>query len=128
MLIAISGTPGTGKSTLAKILAKRLKFYRLDLSQYYSEIAVKYDTKKQCYIVDIQKVERLIKEKAKQYPNIIIDSHIAHLLPIKIVDICIVLVCPDLKKLKKRLERRKYSVTKIKENLEAEIFQVCLMD
>lgn len=128
MLIAISGIPGTGKSTVAKILAQKLKFYRLDLSQHYKQIAVSYDTKKHCYVVDIKKLILLVKETLKQHPNLIIDSHIAHLLPQKMVDVCIIVTCSDLKKLKTRLQQRRYSPAKIKENLEAEIFQVCLME
>jgi broad-specificity NMP kinase len=33
-----------------------------------------------------------------------------------------------LKKLKKRLEKRNYSKSKIRENLDAEIFDVCLVE
>lgn len=128
MLIAISGTPGTGKSTLAKILAQKLKFYRLDLSQHYKQLAISYDKKRHCYVVDIKKLISLVKETLKQHSNIIIDSHIAHLLPKKMMDVCIIATCSDLKKLKTRLQKKKYSPAKIKENLEAEIFQVCLMD
>ena len=32
MIIAISGTPGTGKHTIAKILAKEMKYKVLDLN------------------------------------------------------------------------------------------------
>ncbi|MDO8655853.1 MAG: AAA family ATPase, partial [Nanoarchaeota archaeon] len=60
--------------------------------------------------------------------GLIIDSHISHLLPSKIVDLCIVLTCSHLKVLQKRLQQRKYSQSKIRENLDAEIFQICLME
>ena len=43
------------------------------------------------------------------------------------VDLCIVLTCSNLKELEKRLKKRKYSKAKIRENLDAEIFQTCLM-
>jgi len=39
--------------------------------------------------------------------------------------LCIVTKC-DLKKLESRLKKRKYSQSKIRENLDAEIFDVCL--
>lgn len=44
------------------------------------------------------------------------------------VDMCIVLTCSDLKVLQQRLKKRKYSPQKIRENLDAEIFQVCLVE
>jgi len=130
-VLALSGTPGTGKSTLAKILAKELGYFRLDLHAHYQEIAEHYDSKKKCYDIDQKKflalVQRTIKERAK-YPGIIIDTHISHLLPRKLVTLCLILTCSNLKELQRRLKQRKYSAAKIRENLDAEIFQVCLLE
>ncbi|MBS3140042.1 adenylate kinase family protein [Candidatus Woesearchaeota archaeon] len=126
-VIIITGTPGAGKSTLAKKLAQELKFQRVDLHKYYKVISTGYNKKKQSYDIDIKKFTRLIKEKAKTR-NIIVDSHIAQLLPKSMVDLCIALTCSDLKKLKRRLQNRNYSKKKIRENLDAEIFQVCLQE
>ncbi|MBI4147486.1 AAA family ATPase [Candidatus Woesearchaeota archaeon] len=129
ILIAITGSPGVGKSTLAKILTKELGFDRLDLHHYYKRISTGYNQSKQSYDVDYQKFEKLVKEKLKEAKNgLVIDSHISHLLPKKLVDLCIVLICSDLKKLEKRLKMRKYTKKKIRENLDAEIFQICLME
>ncbi|MBT4935315.1 AAA family ATPase [Candidatus Woesearchaeota archaeon] len=126
MIIVITGTPGVGKTTLAKVLETKLKWKRLNLSYYYKKLSTKYNRKKQCYDIDMKKFEKLIVDKSKD--NLIIDSHIAHLLPTKMVDLCIVLTCSNLKKLEKRLVDRKYSTKKVRENLDAEIFQVCLLE
>ena len=64
-----------------------------------------------------------IIEKSKK--DLVIDSHLSHYLPKKYVDLCVVTKC-DLKVLKKRLEKRKYSKEKIRENLDVEIFDICL--
>lgn len=129
IVIAISGSPGTGKSTLAAFLAEKLGFDRLDLHKHYQKISTKYDPKKQSYVVDYKKFEKLVTEKIKKSKKgLIIDSHISHLLPRRLVDLCIVLACSDLKKLQRRLQQRRYSKRKIRENLDAEIFQVCLME
>ncbi len=120
-----------GKSILAVKLAKKLGFGRLDLHKHYKEIAEYYDKSKQSYVIDIKKLERLVKERLKEADKngkkgIIFDSHIAHLLPNKLVDVGIVLICSNLKKLKRRLEKRKYIKKKVAENMEAEMLQLCL--
>ncbi len=129
VLIAITGSPGVGKSALAKFLARKLGFDRLDLHHYYQRISTGYNRSKHSYDINYTKFEKLVKEKLKESKKgLIIDSHLSHLLPKKLVDICIVLICSDLKKLQRRLKLRGYPQNKIRENLDAEIFQVCLME
>lgn len=129
-VVIITGTPGTGKSTLAKILQNELHYDRLDLHQYYKQLSITYNKKKQCYDLDYNKVLPLVKEKIKttKKAGMIIASHIAHHLPKSLVTLCIVLTCSNLKELEKRLKKRKYNKLKIRENLDAEIFQVCLTE
>ena len=69
-------------------------------------------------------MKKLIKASKK---DLVIDSHLSHHLPAKYVDLCYVMKC-DLKKLKKRLINRGYSNNKVRENLDAEILQVCLLE
>ncbi len=126
-LIIITGTPGVGKSTLAKKLVKVLgkRWKRLDLHQHYQELASGYDREGKCYEIPLKELEKLVR-KLKEESNLIFDSHLAHLLPRSLVDLCLILTCSDLKLLRNRLQKRKYSPRKIEENLQAEIFQNCL--
>jgi len=127
MIIIVSGTPGTGKTILAKRLAKSIKYIHLDLKKLISKNKLKesYDKKRKCYIIDIKKMNKILIEKIKKSKNMVIDSHLSHYLPKKYVDLCIITKC-NLKILEKRLKKRKYNEDKIRENLDCEIFDVCL--
>lgn len=133
--IIVTGTPGTGKTTLAKKLSKKLGYEYIDVNSIIKENKLNegYDRKKECYIVDIKKLSKsLIKtinsSKKEKKSGIIIDSHLSHYLPKKYADLCIVTKC-NLKKLKSRLEKnKKYPKAKVRENLDCEIFDVCLTE
>ncbi|MBU2475028.1 MAG: AAA family ATPase [Nanoarchaeota archaeon] len=121
MKIVVSGTPGTGKSKFSKKLAKELKFKYLDIKTFSRKNKIYDKIEKNCLIIDEKK---LVKELKKLKGNYVIDGHLSHYLK---ADYCVVCKC-DLKVLKKRLEKRKYSKQKIKDNLDAEIFDVCFID
>jgi len=69
---------------------------------------------------------KIVSKKLGIKKGMIIDSHLSHYLPKKYVDLCIITKCSDLKKLEKRLKKRKYSKVKVEENIECEIFDICL--
>jgi len=139
--IIISGSVGTGKTTIAKKLAKKLKYRYVDVNKIIKEkkLREKYDKKRRCYVIDTEKLNKslisLIKSsdtslaraggREKSIKGIIIDSHLSHYLPKKYVDLCIITKC-NLKTQEKRLKKRRYNKAKIRENVECEIFDVCL--
>lgn len=132
-VIIITGTPGTGKTRFAKKLAKKEKAVHIDVNELIKKekLYKKYNKSLRTREVDINKLNKrlikLIKEFKKKKQRIIIDSHLSHYLPKKYVDLCIVKRC-DLKTLKKRLEKRKYPKKKIRENIESEILDICLLE
>lgn len=131
-IICITGTPGTGKTTLALKLSKALTFPVLDVKEFIKQkkLAESYDQKRKCAVVDEKLLSKeLLKEitkvKKEHYPEgIIIDSHLSHYLPSSKVDLCIVAKA-SLNVISNRLKKRKYSKLKIKDNLEAEAFDTC---
>ena len=128
--IIVSGSVGAGKTYFSKRLAKSLKYKYIDVNKIIKEnkLKEKYDRKKQCYVVDTKKLNKVLINLIKNSKeNLIIDSHLIHYLPKKYVDLCVIVIC-DIKELNKRLKKRKYSKSKIKDNLEAEIFKICLFE
>ncbi len=128
-IICVTGAVGTGKTEVSKKLSKHLKFDYLDVTKLIKKekISCGYDKENKCDIIDSKKLNKILIEKIKLSEGLIIDSHMSHYLPKRVVDLCIVTKC-DIKVLNKRLKKRRYSKAKIKDNLEAEIFDVCLLE
>ncbi|WP_423792161.1 adenylate kinase family protein [Methanocaldococcus indicus] len=125
MIIAITGTPGVGKTTISKELAKKLKAKHIDIT----EVVKKYKLYKEycedmdSYLIDFEKLKDFLK-KFKDEDIIILDGHVSHLLD---VDYTIVLRCNPLI-IKERLEKRNYNKKKVMENVQAELLDVCLCE
>jgi adenylate kinase len=125
-VICVTGTPGSGKTFYAKKIADALSFKYVDVKEVIkkNKLDGKFDKKRDCNIIDTKKLnEVLIKLKG----DVVIDSHLSHYLLPKFVDYVVVVKC-ELKELKKRLEERGYSNNKIRENLDCEIFDICLTE
>ncbi len=132
-VMIVTGTPGTGKTTVAKKLAKKYKAVYVDVNAVIKEHKLReaYDAKRKSYVVDVKKLNKvlvaMIQQAKKKKKSLVIDSHLSHYLPTKYVDICYV-TKTSLKKLKKRLQKRKYTKKKVEENMQCEIFDICLME
>ncbi|MHC1605647.1 MAG: adenylate kinase family protein [Candidatus Methanofastidiosia archaeon] len=122
MKIGLSGTPGTGKTTIAKIIEKDAFLVHIEVSHLAIEKGwiKKEDSARDTKIVDLKEVRKYIDS----LDNIIIDSHYAHEFD---CDIIFVLRCPP-KILYKRLKERSYGKDKIRENMLAEIVDSCLIN
>ena len=129
MIIVVSGTPGTGKTTFAKKLADEKGYKYLDVKELIKNenLSDGYDKKRDTLIIDTEKLNNALIAIIKKEKNLVIDSHMAHYLPSKYVDLCYITKC-SLPILKKRLEERGYSKEKVRENLDAEIFDTCRIE
>ncbi|MFP4423674.1 MAG: adenylate kinase family protein [Candidatus Woesearchaeota archaeon] len=125
-VVCVTGTPCVGKTTFARKLADHLGFRYLDVGKFIRDnnLSEGYDSHLQCDIVDEEKLTDALVGSLDAKEGIILDSHMSHLMPSSRVDLCIVLKAP-LKTLKARLEARGYPSYKVRENLDAEIFDVC---
>lgn len=129
MIIIVSGSVASGKTTIAKKIAKQKKLAYIDVNQIIKDnkLYSYYNKKDKSYVVDVKKLNRFLIRLIKKEKRIVLDSHLTHYLPAKYVDECIITKC-NLKILNKRLKKRKYSKEKIKTNMDCEIFDVCLVE
>ncbi len=132
--IVVTGTPGTGKSVLAKKLSLLLDYAYFDVNSFIktAHIYSGYDRKRRSYEVEEGKLAReLVKVRENALKTgrkgIIFDSHMSHYLSPRYADLCLVVRC-SLKTLQKRLLGKGYGPPKVRENLDAEIFEVCLSE
>lgn len=124
MIIALTGTPGTGKTTISRSLSRKLHFRCLHLSELTTpELCNGYDEGRECWEVNLKKLREAVKKRLKD--NTIIEGHLSHRLGVS--DVVIVLrTRPSV--LEERLRKRGYDNAKISENIEAEALDVCLVE
>lgn len=119
MKIALTGTPGTGKTEVAKLLSKKTGWPIIELNKLAEEkgLFCGYDRKRRTKIVDIEK----IKPEVAGLKDVILESHYAHEVQ---NDLTVVLRC-EIEQLKRRLLKKGWPKNKIQENIQAEIFGIC---
>lgn len=119
MRVALTGTPGVGKSTLAALLRNEGRTV-IDLADWADDHqAITGTDADGTRIIDTDALD------VDAMPaDCVIDSHMAHLLD---VDVVWVVRC-DPKVLRGRLEARGYAETKVQENLEAEAMDLILQE
>lgn len=129
MAIIVTGTPGTGKTTIARILAKEKSYMYIDVNSLIKKKKwyEYYDRKRKCYVVDDKKIAKKLEDLIRKNNKVVIDSHLSHYVNPKYIEYCVVTKC-SLKTLEKRLKKRHYSKEKIRENLDSEIFDICLTE
>lgn len=117
MRLAITGTPGTGKHTIAEALGKELMLEVVDLGKIAKARGLTTkDEERDTLVVDIERLKGFLPTQG------ILVSNYAELIP---ADMILVVRChPGV--LAERLAARGYTPSKIKENLMAECIDYCL--
>ncbi len=121
MIIIITGTPGTGKTTTANLLSEKLKYKCIHINDIADEarIGVERGSK----IIDIKKLSKKIKKIVQG--DAIIEGHLSHLLGIGDV---VAVLRTNPKILKQRLLTEGFKGEKLSENVEAEALDACLIE
>ena len=120
MKLALTGTPGTGKSTVADMVDAGFTAIHVNdlIRDGYNE---GFDEEKKCWIADIDRLSAFTESLEGNY---ILEGHVSHLLP---VDTVIVLRASPAT-LRGRLGGRGWAEAKVRENIEAEALDIILVE
>ncbi|MFX1576613.1 MAG: adenylate kinase family protein [Promethearchaeota archaeon] len=126
-VIAISGTPGTGKTALGNLLSHQLDAKFIELSQVVTNHQFHFgeDTERETLIADIDRLQEYLTNQFQDSDQLfVVTGHFADLVPKEFLRVLVVLRCHPLT-LIRRLAERNWSSKKILENIQAEILGEC---
>lgn len=120
-LIVITGAPGSGKTTIAKILSKKLNAKVLSITKFVLKNKI-FEYNKKEKVVEIKKLKKELKKEIEKFKNekfLIVEGHLACEFCIS-TSAKVIVLRRSLKKLKKEMKKRKYSLKKVSDNLSLE--------
>lgn len=120
MRVAVTGTPGTGKTTATELVDTDLDVIHLNETIRERGLYDGIDERRDSVIADFEAIRDWLDDR----DDVLIESHLAHHLP---VDRVIVLRCHP-EELERRLERRGACREKISENAESEALDLILSE
>ncbi len=128
-IIVISGTPGTGKTSVARRVAEELGAFYVNLSELVikEKLYTSVDEERGAYVADLDALEERLRRLAEEKGLLVVDSHYGEVAPPDLVDKVIVLRL-DPEVLEKRLRERGWPEKKVKENVAAEVLGVCTVN
>jgi len=125
LIIAVTGTPGVGKSPFARLLAKRLGVRLLRLNDWIKERGLGRPAEDGTLEVECQKLAREFSKES--WGDLVVEGHLSHHLPPELLAAVVVLRLHP-KVLERRLRARGYRGRKLWDNLEAEALDLILVE
>lgn len=120
MRVAVTGTPGTGKTTATDALETDLDVVHLNEVIETEGLTTGHDEERDTLVADLEALREWLGERN----DVILESHLAHHLP---VDRVVVLRCHP-EELERRLAERDEPRATIEENAESEALDVILSE
>jgi len=126
-ILIVSGTPGTGKTTVSKNLLNYFKAKVISLNELAisEKLILNYDIERETSVINEKKLVNYVIKLIERYNKLdleflIIESHFSDIVPGQYIDYVIILRC-DPDELCIRLKERGYKNEKIRENVQSEI-------
>ncbi len=125
----VTGTPSVGKTVVSILLASRLNAFHIDLGKLVEQEKLWSDVDKTrgTLVVNISKLSKRVQEMIElSEQDIVLDGHYAvDVVPARNIHIAVILRRePD--ELRQTMQKRGFKGKKLKENLAAEILDICL--
>lgn len=124
-IVAITGTPGVGKSTFARKLALNLDARLIDVNSIVNEFGLfsGYD-KDGAKLVELNALKKQLEKMIRSIGgSVVVEGHL--LCEIKIKGASVIVLREHLETIKKRLLKRRYPVTKVRDNIVSEALDYC---
>lgn len=117
-MIVITGTPGTGKTTIAKLISKRLDLPLIETNKLVRKKKLYTRKEKDSLVVDLKK----LKKELHGFKGVV-EGHVLCEIPLPAT---IIILRASPRSIKKRLSPRRYSKQKLRDNIESEALDYCL--
>jgi len=131
-VILMTGTPCTGKTTVAKELTAKLDALNINLTDFAKKnnLIIGKDKTRNTSIIDEEKMRKKTGEiiASTEKITVIVDGHYAAAVVPKRYVTCIIVLRRNPIELRKYMEKRGFSNEKLWENLTSEILDVCLVE
>jgi adenylate kinase len=126
--LVITGNPGVGKHTSAKIIAEKIDAKIIDINDVAIDNNARGKNTDLGFDVDVKKLVRVLEKLLKTKRDLVLVGHLAPYV-LKPADISLVAVLRRSPyELEKTLKKRGYSVDKVRENVASEILGTSLYD
>ncbi len=128
-IIIVTGTPGVGKTTLAKGLARETGFSYVGVNDLVrrERLHKGYDRKTDSYRIDMTRAKNRLTAITENERLVIDTNYVGGLIASK-RDVIAIVLRLDPVALFERLSKRRWSRQKMLENVEAELVDVALID
>ena len=124
MRIIITGSPGTGKTSAARALGKRLKCPVLNEKQFALEKKIgKWDSKENELVIPLTSFAKALNKLFSTRKNLVLEGHLLCELKLKADYVVLIRLDPEL--LETRLESKRYSAEKVQDNVFCEGIDYC---